>query len=220
MDIFNNPYADYYQQSGEKWGVPPDLLMIQGYYESGFKNVTSSKKASGVAQFIPSTAKQYGVNVNDPQSSIDGQAHYMSDLFQKFGNWKDALIAYNGGSSAVDYLKNGAGSYAYDKPDKSKPSNLWVNQTSDYANKIMNMFLDKNDSVKTRDGVNVKASSPTSDTNTNTTSKNDTKNDSFFSGLTDYFDSKSSSVMDFIKKGAAVLFGAMLLIFGFWRLIK
>jgi Transglycosylase SLT domain len=96
-------YAPLYQKYGQQYGVPPALLARQGAQESGFNPNASSGKANGISQFTPSTAQQYGVDVHSADSSINGQAHYMSDLLKKYeGNQGLALAAYNWGPTAVD----------------------------------------------------------------------------------------------------------------------
>lgn len=104
-------YAPMVQASASKWGVNPTLLTRQLQQENGFRPTGTSKAgAQGIAQFIPSTAARYGVNVNDPQSSIDGAGHYMHDLLGMFGgNQGLALAGYNWGEANVQkWLRNGA----------------------------------------------------------------------------------------------------------------
>lgn len=100
----NSKYSDLFQQAGEQYGVDPSLLSNQAWFESGLDpNASNSKSgAKGISQFIPSTAKQYGVDVNDVGSSISGQARYMKDLLSQFnGNEGLALAAYNWGPGNV-----------------------------------------------------------------------------------------------------------------------
>lgn len=87
------------QQYANQYGVPWDVYyqLIQG--ESGWNpNVgCNSSGACGIAQFIPSTARQYGVDVNDPNSSLRGAAQYLAALYAKDGSWVQALEDYSGG---------------------------------------------------------------------------------------------------------------------------
>jgi hypothetical protein len=89
--------------AAQQYGIPAVVLndLIQG--ESGFNaNVgCNSYGACGVAQFIPGTAKQYGVDVNDASSSIFGAAHYLSDLQAQKGSLTAALSSYSGGCTAA-----------------------------------------------------------------------------------------------------------------------
>ena len=62
----------------------------------------SSKGAQGIAQFMPDTAKRYGIDPNVPEQAIDGQARYMADLLKMFGgDYQKALAGYNWGEGNV-----------------------------------------------------------------------------------------------------------------------
>lgn len=94
--------ADYRvvaRQKAQRYGVDPRVFERQIQAESGFNpHAQSGAGAKGIAQFIDSTAKQYGVNVNDPISSLDGAARLMRDALKKSGgDYKKALSIYNSG---------------------------------------------------------------------------------------------------------------------------
>lgn len=91
------------QRSASRWNVSPGLLAAQVMAESGFNpRAVSPAGALGVAQFMPSTARSYGLrDPFDPVASIDAQAHLMSDLLRQFHSVPLALAAYNAGSGAV-----------------------------------------------------------------------------------------------------------------------
>jgi hypothetical protein len=97
--------------SANKWGIDPKLLTSQLFHESGFRSdAVSPAGARGIAQFMPATAKQYGVDPNDPNQSIDGAAHMMKDLMTKYnGNTQLALMGYNWGDKNVDKWLQGKG---------------------------------------------------------------------------------------------------------------
>ncbi|MFV5365421.1 tape measure protein [Acinetobacter oleivorans] len=70
-------------------------------YRKG-KLLTSSAGAQGLAQFMPATAKQYGVDVRSEESSINGMIKYVSDLLKQFGgDVNKAIMAYNAGPGNV-----------------------------------------------------------------------------------------------------------------------
>lgn len=89
--------------AAKKSNVDPLMLARQLRQESGFNpDAVSSKGARGVAQFMPDTAKERGVNPADPTSSIFGGADYMADLKKQFGgDDRLALMAYNWGPGNV-----------------------------------------------------------------------------------------------------------------------
>ncbi len=90
-------------RSASRWNVSPGLLAAQLMAESGFNpRAVSPAGALGIAQFIPSTARSYGLrDPFDPAAAIDAQAHLMSDLLRQFHSVPLALAAYNAGSGAV-----------------------------------------------------------------------------------------------------------------------
>jgi hypothetical protein len=90
-------------RSGSRWNVSPGLLAAQLMAESGFNpRAVSPAGALGIAQFMPATARSYGLrDPFDPVAAIDAQAHLMSDLLRQFHSVPLALAAYNAGSGAV-----------------------------------------------------------------------------------------------------------------------
>lgn len=90
-------------------GIPQGLIEAMIMQESkGNKNAVgpvtkNGERARGLAQFMPGTAKQYGVNVFDEESSINGMIKYMSVLIKQFGGDIDkAVMAYNAGPTNVE----------------------------------------------------------------------------------------------------------------------
>jgi soluble lytic murein transglycosylase-like protein len=58
--------------------------------------------ARGIAQFMPGTARAYGLrDPFDPHRSIDAQARLMRDLLRQFASVPLALAAYNAGPAPV-----------------------------------------------------------------------------------------------------------------------
>lgn len=88
-----------------KYGIPLGLLDKMWAKESARgKNMLSPKGARGHFQFMPGTAKQYGVtNPDDLAQSADGAARYMRNLLEKYdGDDRLALAAYNWGQGNLD----------------------------------------------------------------------------------------------------------------------
>jgi len=97
------PYKATIEEAEKKYGLPPTLLARQLMQESSFDpDIISGKRKSpagaiGIAQFMPATAKQYGVDPLNPEQAIDGAARYMKELRDKSDTWADALAKYNWG---------------------------------------------------------------------------------------------------------------------------
>lgn len=98
-------------QAAARYGVPVDQFLAQINQESGFNpNATSPAGALGIAQFMPGTAKGYGIDPRNPAQALPAAAKMMSQLYAKYGSWALALAAYNAGSGTVDKYLAGKGS--------------------------------------------------------------------------------------------------------------
>jgi hypothetical protein len=87
--------------------LPAPFFIRLLYQESNFRpGAISSAGALGIAQFMPETATERGVdNPFDPLQAIPASAHLLRDLYQKFGNLGLAAAAYNAGPKRVqDWL--------------------------------------------------------------------------------------------------------------------
>jgi soluble lytic murein transglycosylase-like protein len=101
------PYQDAIQGAQNKYGIPDNYLAKLLHAESSYDPAIisgqrkSSAGAVGIAQFMPATAAELGVNPTDPMSAIDGAGKYLSQLYDQFGTWPEAIAAYNWGSGNV-----------------------------------------------------------------------------------------------------------------------
>ncbi len=95
-----------------------DLFIYLSMVESGFSsNAVSPKKAVGLWQFMPATARHYDLTVCnsydercDTVSSTSAAIHYLNKLHKQFGKWYLAAMAYNCGEGCVQRAIAKAGS--------------------------------------------------------------------------------------------------------------
>jgi hypothetical protein len=92
----------------KQYGVPDDFKYL-AVIESALTNAVSASGAKGVWQFMPDTAKEKGMEVNDGvderyhlQKSTEAACKYLIAAKQKFGNWTLAAASYNGGMNGVN----------------------------------------------------------------------------------------------------------------------
>jgi len=90
-----------------KYGVPDDFKYL-AVIESGLVNAVSSAGARGVWQFMPETAKEKGMEVNDIvderyhlEKSTEAACRYLLAAKEKFGSWTLAAASYNGGMNGI-----------------------------------------------------------------------------------------------------------------------
>jgi membrane-bound lytic murein transglycosylase D len=96
------------QKMMQEAGVPTEFLYL-AMTESSFDPYSSSPaRASGIWQFIPETARRYGLVNNafvderrDPIKSTEAAIAYLKRLHDMFGKWYLAALAYNCGEGSV-----------------------------------------------------------------------------------------------------------------------
>jgi Transglycosylase SLT domain/SPOR domain len=91
------------QEQAEAWGLPPMPFVRLIWRESRFNpNAVSPKGAQGIAQFMPGTAEDRGLDDPfEPKSAIVHSASLLADLNKEFGNFGLAAAAYNAGEERV-----------------------------------------------------------------------------------------------------------------------
>lgn len=86
-----------------KYDISPSLLEALVWQESRWNTgAVSPVGARGLAQLMPGTARQLGVNPHDPSANLEGGARYLREQLDTFnGNLEKALAAYNAGPGRV-----------------------------------------------------------------------------------------------------------------------
>jgi len=92
----------------KRYGVPDDFKYL-AVIESGLVHATSAAGAKGIWQFMPETAKEKGMEVNEVvderyhlEKSTEAACKYLLDSKSKFGSWTLAAASYNGGVTGVN----------------------------------------------------------------------------------------------------------------------
>lgn len=96
-------YAAALTQAAASANISPALLAALVWQESRWNaQAVSRKGAIGLAQLMPATARDLGVNPADPVANLNGGARYLRQLLDQFdGDVERALAAYNAGPGRV-----------------------------------------------------------------------------------------------------------------------
>lgn len=108
----------YAEQIANQYGIDPEVFKAQIRQESNWNPYAYNPKsgATGISQFIPSTAEQYGIDPYNPIQSIEAQGKYMSLLLHMFGgDYRKALAGYNWGQGNV--IRQGMGALPQETVD-------------------------------------------------------------------------------------------------------
>lgn len=120
----------------KKYGVPDDFKYL-AVIESRLENAVSPAGARGVWQFMPATAKEYGLEVNEIideryhlEKATEAACKYLLDAKKRFGSWTMAAASYNGGMAGMTR-----------QMDRQKATDyydlLFVEETSRYVFRIL-----------------------------------------------------------------------------------
>ena len=96
-------YAAKIHELAARFDLSPALLEAVVWQESRWRaNAVSPVGARGLAQLMPGTARELGVNPDDPFANLEGGARYLRQQLDRFdGDVEKALAAYNAGPGRV-----------------------------------------------------------------------------------------------------------------------
>jgi soluble lytic murein transglycosylase-like protein len=96
-------YAAKVQELSARFDLSPALIEALVWQESRWHaRAVSSAGARGLAQLMPGTAREMGVNPDDPFANLEGGARYLREQLDRFdGDVEKALAAYNAGPGRV-----------------------------------------------------------------------------------------------------------------------
>ena len=105
----SNFYMPIFEEALEMYQLPLELKYLPIIESALNPNAVSRVGASGLWQFMLTTGKQYGLNVNslvderrDPQKASLAAARYLKDLYKIFGDWNLVIAAYNCGPENIN----------------------------------------------------------------------------------------------------------------------
>lgn len=91
----------------KKNNIPEDFKYL-ALIESGFQNVVSPAGARGFWQFLESTGKEYGLEINDEvderyhvEKSTEAACRYLNEAYERLGSWSLAAGSYNMGIAGI-----------------------------------------------------------------------------------------------------------------------
>ncbi len=148
-----NFYIPVFEEALESYDLPLELKYLP-VIESALNPMAKSRVgAVGLWQFMLNTAKRYGLSVNslvderrDIVRASYAAAHYLSDLYNIYGDWNLVIAAYNCGTNALNKaIRRANGERDYWKIYPKLPA-----ETRGYvpafiaANYVMNYYCDHN----------------------------------------------------------------------------
>ena len=149
----SNFYMPIFEEALETYGLPLELKYLPVIESALNPKAVSRVGATGLWQFMLTTGKQYGLNVNslvderrDPVKSSYAAAHYLSDLYKIYGDWNLVIAAYNCGpdnSNKASHRSKGVRDYWQIYPYLPKETRGYV-PAFVAANYIMTYYCEHN----------------------------------------------------------------------------
>jgi len=149
-----NFYMPIFEEALEAYQLPLELKYLPVIESALNPKAISRVGATGLWQFMLTTGKEYGLNVNslvderrDPVKASYAAARYLSDLYKVFNDWNLVIAAYNCGPANISKAIHRAGG---EKTDYWHIYPYLPKETRGYvpafiaANYVMNYYCEHN----------------------------------------------------------------------------
>ena len=118
-------------------GIPDDLKYLMVIESNLDPNSLSSAGAAGLWQFMQTTGRSYGLEVNvnideryNTVKATQAACKYLAEAYEKYGNWMTVAASYNGGQNGI--------SRRLEEQHQTSALDLWlVEETSRYMFRLM-----------------------------------------------------------------------------------
>lgn len=132
-----NRYFPQVEPILKRMGVPDDLKYLMVIESNLDPQAVSGAGAAGLWQFIQSTGRSYGLEVNanideryNLVKSTEAACKYLSDAYAKFGDWMTVAASYNGGQQGMERR--------IENQRQKSALNMWlVDETSRYMFRLL-----------------------------------------------------------------------------------
>lgn len=138
-------YLPMVQEVAREHGLPEDIGYLFLLESGANPEARSPANALGMWQFMPATARSYGLRVDrwvderlDPRRSTEAAMLYLKDLYGMFGCWRLALSAYNSGENKLNKVLCAEDASEYDEICSSR---RLKRETREFFPRFLSMVL-------------------------------------------------------------------------------
>ncbi len=132
-----NRYMPVIEPILKKQGIPADFIYLAAIESHFNPRAYSGAGAAGIWQFMPKTARQYGLEVNDyiderynVEKATIAACKYLKKAYAKYGSWINAAASYNAGMGRI--------TTEVEKQGEERAIDLYLNEeTSRYIFRIL-----------------------------------------------------------------------------------
>jgi len=106
-DVFRKELEPIARAAARQYGIPEEvfirLITQESNWNPGARNKTSG--AAGIAQFMPDTAREMGIDPMKPVEALGGAARYLKQMIDYYGgDVQKGVAAYNYGPGNMDRI--------------------------------------------------------------------------------------------------------------------